>query len=97
MEELWIQEELRKLDRKKAIIKPTKHLLCDKNPSSIELEFIEQVIRDGKIHYPDCTYEERRICFKNYFKHVGKTYFVIVKMHEDFMAAITVYSEHGKY
>jgi len=93
----WIIEELRKVDRRTIKLTSSKHLLYEKELQLWELPYLKRTIRFGNPSPQDSTEEEKRICFKLYFKDIGKTYFVVVALEENHFKIITRMDKHGKY
>lgn len=86
-----------KTNIRKAEIILSDHCLKDKNLSSEELELLKTTIRYGKIDGSNSHEAKNRICFKNYFKQKGLTYFIIAEQHTTFLRIITVIKKKGKY
>jgi len=80
--------------KNKAEILFSRHALKDKKLTEEDIDFAIKTIRTGKI---DKKKSKKRLCLKNYYKNIGKTYFIIVENHEDFIKIITVIKKKGKY
>ena len=73
------------------------HCLKDKNISFEDLELVKIAVRYRKIDVSRSNEEKNRVCFKNYFKQKGLTYFIIAERHKSFLRIITVIKKKGKY
>lgn len=95
--DLWITEIISKLNRNNAEVLFGEHAAKDKNLNLEDVDHVILTIRIGKIDDSKSTEENRRICFKNYFKEKEVTYFVVVEYYPNFIKVITVIKKKGKY
>jgi len=94
---LWLKEATSRLDRKNVEILFGEHAAKDKNLTIQDIDCVITVVRIGKIDEEKSTEEKERVCFKNYFKEKGETYFVVVEYYPAFIKIITVIKKKGKY
>lgn len=97
MDSLWIKEILKKINRRKIYIWLAEEHIKEKNLTVEDLELAEITVRIGKVDYKKSNENKKRICFKNYFKKKGKTYFVIVELYPNSFKIITINTKKGKY
>lgn len=95
--ELWINEIMNKLNRRKTPIIHSQHIIKDKISSIEELDSVEETVKFGKVDEDKSTKEKQRICLKLYFKKPNQTYFVIVEYYPDSIKTITAITKVGKY
>ncbi|OGM03205.1 hypothetical protein A3K72_00335 [Candidatus Woesearchaeota archaeon RBG_13_36_6] len=91
----WIEEALKRLNRKNTELYFTLHILKDKCISQEEKQICEQAVRYGPIHWKYS--KNRKICFKKYVRSYNKTYFVITSFNTNFIKIITLFKKKGKH
>lgn len=97
MDNLWVREILKRIKRREIQIWFAEEHLKEKSLTVEDLEFGEITVRIGKIDYGKSDENKKRICFKNYFKKKGKTYFVVVEGYPNMFKIITINAKKGKY
>jgi len=95
--DVWIIEVISKLNRQNLDILFGEHASKDKNLVERDVDNTITSIRFGKVDNEKSDQQNKRICFKNYFKYMGITYFVITEFYPDFIKIITVNKKKGKY
>ncbi|MBI5065541.1 hypothetical protein HZA97_04855 [Candidatus Woesearchaeota archaeon] len=94
---LWILEITNKLNRTNTDILFGDHAAKDKNLNQEDVENVIKTIQFGKVEESKSTEENKRVCFKKYFKTTEETYFAIVKYEAEFIKVVTVIKKKGKY
>ena len=92
----WIEKVLKTLNRKAEILFG-EHAAKDKNLTIQDVDYVITTIQIGKVEESKCTEENKRICFKNYYKEIGETYFVVTQAYPDYIKVVTVMKKRGKY
>ena len=92
---MWIEDLIKRLNRKKAKITFDPHLFDRKEYWNLDLDKIEETVRTGKIFEKKCE-KPNKICFKRYFGKENITYTVIVRYHNDFIEVKTVWPKKGR-
>ncbi|MEK6920571.1 MAG: hypothetical protein AABX82_01705, partial [Nanoarchaeota archaeon] len=83
--ELWIVEVLKEQNRVSVSILFGDHAAKDKNLTEDDVDCVVDTVRRGKIDVFKSTEETKRVCFKNYYKEKGITYFVITEFYPSFI------------
>lgn len=91
----WESELLERVNRKTIEIAFDPHLFERTAYWNLELDKVEETVREGKIFPTKCE-EPNKLCFKKYFGKENTTYTVIVRMHKDFMEVKTVWPNQGR-
>ena len=92
---MWIEDLTRKLNRKKAEITFSPHLFDRKEYWNLDLDKIEETVRNGAIFEEKCELPNK-ICFKRYFGKENITYTVIVRYHNNFIEVKTAWPKKGR-
>ena len=92
---VWIEDLLRKLDRKTAEITFSPHLFDRKEYWNLDLDKIEETVRTGIILESKCN-KPGKICFNHYFGKENIAYTVIVRYHENFIEVKTAWPRKGR-
>ena len=92
---MWIEELMKKLDRKKAEITFDPHVFDRKEYWNLDLGKIEETARTGKVFESKCE-TPNKICFRRYFGKENVTYIVIVRYHNDFIEVKTTWPKKGR-
>ena len=92
---MWIEDLMKKLDRKKAEITFDPHVFDRKKYWNLDLEKIEETARTGKVFESKCE-TPNKICFRRYFGKENVTYIVIVRYHNDFIEVKTTWPKKGR-
>lgn len=95
--ELWIKELLNNINRRKIFVWFAEEHIREKNLNVEDIELAELTVRIGKIDDEKSNEIKKRICFKNYFRDKGKTYFVIAECYPNSFKIITINTKQGKY
>ena len=91
----WIEERFRQLDRKNAEVMFSLHLFDRKNYHNLDLDNIEDTVRNGSI-FEKKSEEPNKICFIKYFGKENRTYVVIVRFHKNFIEVKTAWQKKGR-
>lgn len=62
---------------------------------NIDLDRIRETIASKSIFPKKCK-PPYKLCFKRYFGKINRTYYVIARLHEDFVEVITTWHKKGK-
>ena len=92
---MWIEDLIKKLNRKKAEITFDPHVFDKKEYWNLDLDKVEETVRTGKIFEQKCE-EPNKICFKRYFGKENLTYAVIVRYHKNFIEVKTAWPKKGR-
>lgn len=92
---MWIEDLVKKLNRKNAEITFDPHLFDRKEYWNLDLGKIEETVRTGKIFEKKCE-KPNKICLKRYFGKENLTYTVIVRYHKNFIEVKTVWPKKGR-
>ena len=92
---MWIEELMQCLDRRKTEITFDPHLFDRKEYWNLNLDKIEDTIRNGEVFESKCE-KPNKVCFKRFFGKENITYTVIVRYHEDFIEVKTAWPKKGK-
>ena len=92
---MWIEEIIKRLNRRNAEITFNPHLFDRKEYWNLDLDKVEETIKTGKIFVKKCE-EPNKICFKRYFGKENITYTVIVRYHNDFIEVKTAWPKKGR-
>jgi hypothetical protein len=95
--EIWVVEALNKLNRGSVSILFGEHAAKEKNLTETDIDFVLDTVRRGKVELSKSTELTKRICFKNYYKERGLTFFVITAFYPSFIKIVTVIKKRGKY
>jgi len=92
---MWIEELMKKLDRKKAEITFDPHVFDRKEYWNLNLDKIEETVRTGKVFDNKCE-TPNKICFKRYYGKENITYTVIARYHNNFIEVKTAWPKKGR-
>ena len=92
---MWIEDLTRKLNRNKAEITFSPHLFDGKEYWNLDINKIEETLRNGKIFEEKCELPNK-VCFKRYFGKENITYTVIVRYHDNFIEVKTAWPKKGR-
>lgn len=89
---MWKCALIKSIDRKEAEITFDPHLFDRKEYWNLDLDKIEEAVREGDIYEEKCE-EPNKICFKRYFGKENITYIVIVRYHKEFIEVKTAWPQ----
>ena len=92
---MWIEDLTRKLNRKKAEITFSPHLFDREEYWNLDLDKIEETVRNGKIFEEKCELPNK-LCFTRYFGKENITYVVITRYHDNFIEVKTAWPKKGR-
>ena len=92
---MWREELAKQLDRKKAEITFDPHLFDRKEYWNLDLDKIQETVRNGKIFEEKCE-QPNKLCFKRYFGKENVAYIVIVRYHKNFIEVKTAWPAKGR-
>ena len=92
---MWIEELMKKLNRKNAEITFDPHVFDRKEYWNLDLDKIEETVRTGKVFDGKCE-TPNKICFKRYFGKENVTYTVIVRYYQNFIEVKTAWPKKGR-
>lgn len=92
---MWLDDLFIQLDRKKAEITFSPHLFRRKQYHNLDLDKIEETIREGTPFIDKCQ-EPNKICFQKYFGKENSTYIIIVRYHHEFIEVKTAWLKKGR-
>lgn len=92
---MWIEDLMKKLDRKKTEITFDPHVFDRKEYWNLDLNKIEETVRTGKVIDSKCEMPNK-ICFGRYFGKENTTYTVIVRYHNELIEVKTAWPRKGR-
>ena len=92
---MWIEDLIRRLNKKKTKITFNPHLFDRKEYWNLDLSKIEETVRTGIIFNNKCE-KPNKICFKRYFGKENITYTVIARYHNNFIEVKTAWPRKGR-
>ena len=95
--EIWALEVFKTLNRLAVDILFGEHAAKDKNLTEEDVDYAIDTVRIGKVEINKSSEENKRICFKNYYKEKGISYFVVTEYYPTFIKIVTVIKKRGKY
>ena len=92
---MWIEDLLKRYNRKRVEITFNEHILKTQNKRNLDLDLVEETIRTGNIIIKKCE-RPNKLCSRRYFGKINESYDVILRVRDNLFEAITAWKRKGR-